>query len=40
MRIDGGKVFVDGVFKDANLLCEGETISAVCYQGNCGVSSS
>lgn len=32
MRIDGGKVFVDGVFKDANLLCEGETISAVCYR--------
>ena len=32
MRIDGGKVFVDGVFKDANILCEGETISAVCYR--------
>lgn len=32
MRIDGGKVFVDGVFKDANILFEGETISAVCYR--------
>lgn len=32
MRIDGGKVFVDGVFKDANILCEGETIRAVCYR--------